>query len=185
VPKFLVLNASPRAGGNCDYLAGVATGLLQEEGIECRQHDLARMKIAPCRACDSCKARKAKYCAIKDDMGEVYDGLLGATSILFLSPIYWFTYAAQLKIVVDRFYGLVNWESACLKGKKVGAVFVYGDVDVYTSGAINAIGTFEHMIRYTGAQGCGFAYGTASDVGDAEKNRALVERVKGLVTAMR
>jgi multimeric flavodoxin WrbA len=181
---FLVINSSPRADGNCSFLSSAAVDALDVSGVETLRLDLARMKIAACSGCGLCVEKKARYCVFKDDMADVYKAVLEAKALLFVSPIYWFTYSAQLKTAIDRFYGLWNWEPDFLKDKRVGAVFVYGDTDVYASGAINAIGAFEHMLRFLEARGCGFAYGTANDPGDAAKNADLVERVKQLATSM-
>jgi hypothetical protein len=60
------------------------------------------------------------------------------------------------------------------RGKSIGIVLTFGDTDVYTSGAINAIHTFESMFRFVHAPIVGMVYGSASDPGDAEKNPELM-----------
>jgi hypothetical protein len=52
----------------------------------------------------------------------------------------------------------------------------YGDTDSYTSGAINAIRTFQDMFCYLRAELVDIVYGTAMDEGDALKQPALLER---------
>ena len=78
-------------------------------------------------------------------MAGLYARIAQVPALLFVSPIYWFTYSAQLKAAIDRLYCLRNWDNDFLKGKKAGAVFVYGDVDPYASGAVNAMATFDIM----------------------------------------
>ena len=63
-----------------------------------------------------------------------------------------------------------------MAGKQFGLVLTYGDVDPYTSGAINAIRTFQDMCRYIKADLAGIVYGTASDPGDIQSQAKLLER---------
>jgi len=180
----LILNSSPRSGGNSSFLAGIAAEELSRRNVDCLRMDVAKLRIAPCVGCDLCAEGKAKYCVTHDDMDSVYRAFLDAKAILFLSPVYWFNYSAQLKMAIDRLYGLWNWEHDFLKGKAAGAVLVYGDVDIYASGGINAISSFEHMFRFLGARVAGFAYGTANAEGDAEKNEELVASVRRLTAKL-
>ncbi len=177
---ILILNGSPRSNGNTALLSELTRQELADKGISAEIINLAKLNIKPCTACDVCVAKKARFCVINDDMAPLYDKVLTCKAILFASPIYWFTYSAWLKLFIDRLYGLWNQENACLEGKKIGGLFVYGDSDVYSSGAINAISTLEHMMRFTKGTIVGFAYGTASDPGDAAKNGELIAMTREL-----
>jgi hypothetical protein len=57
-----------------------------------------------------------------------------------------------------------------------GILLTYGDTDPYTSGAINAISTFEAMFRFLHSPILGVVYGSASDPGDVEKQPELMQR---------
>lgn len=178
--EILLINASPRPEGNSAYLAALCGGVFDQQGKSWERVDLRKLKIGPCRACGQCREGKAKYCLQRDDMTLLYDKIAQCRALLFISPIYWFTYSAQMKGFIDRLYGLWNWDRAFLAGKRTGAVLVYADADVYESGAINAISTFEHMFRFTKADCRGFAYGTAGAPGAAADNAELVERTRKL-----
>jgi multimeric flavodoxin WrbA len=178
--KVLILNASPRKNGNTAFAVGKAA-----EGVRSAHPDaeievvrLHGLKIAPCRACDVCRRaeRLGQYCIVNDDMAGLYGKVVEADAIILASPIYWFTMAAQLKLFMDRLYGLWIERTKSLEGKLVGALFVYGDADPYSSGAVNAFGTMQSFWNYTGAKPAGIAYGSANDIGDAAKNAALTER---------
>ena len=177
---ILILNGSPRLKGNTAHLVELASAVFAQEGASHEAVSLAKLTIKPCPACDACVKKTCRFCVIKDDMATLYDKVLSCKALLIASPIYWFTYSAQLKLFVDRLYGLWDQEPSCFKGKKIGGIFVYGDTDVYSSGAINAISTVEHMMRYIKAEIIGFAYGTASEPGDAAGNSMLVESTKEL-----
>jgi multimeric flavodoxin WrbA len=111
-----------------------------------------------------------------DDMQMLYQKLRGAEAILIASPIYWFTISAQTKLFIDRWYALESTQGNALKGKQFGILLTYGDTDPYSSGAINAIRTFQDMMRYIKADIGGIVYGTASNEGDVLSHPKLMER---------
>ena len=106
----------------------------------------------------------------------LYPKLKEADAIILASPIYWFTMSAQLKLFIDRWYSMESSQGNVLKGKQFGIVLTYGDTDPYSSGAINAIRTFQDMMRYLGANIVGIVYGTASNEGDVLSQPKLIER---------
>ena len=85
-----------------------------------------------------------------------------------------------MKAFIDRWYALGNIAREPFKGKPFGIVLTYGDTDPYTSGAINAIHTFETMFRYLEAPIAGWVYGSAMDMGDAQKDPRLMESARAL-----
>ncbi len=184
----LILNASPRKNGNTAFLVGKTA-----EGIRASYPDaeievvrLEELKITPCRACDTCRRgdRSGLYCGLDDGMTALYDKVIRADAIVLASPIYWFSLSAQMKLFMDRLYGLWLERNKFLQGKPVGAILVFGDVDAYVSGAVHAIGTIKSLWNYTGAKPAGIAYGSANDIGDAEKNAELVKKAYALGTEL-
>ena len=173
--KVLILESSPRKKGNTAVLAAKAADALCQAGVMVETIHLHGLNIAPCNHCDGC-IRKQEMCVLQDDMQAIYPKLAAADGLLLASPIYWFNINAQLKTCIDRWYGLWQNQHDVLKGKPVGVIFVYGDSDLYTSGGINAIHTFETTLRFMEARLAGFAYGTTNAIGDAEKDPALMQR---------
>lgn len=173
--KFvLVLKGSPRENGNSNTLADQVIAGARASGATAEALMLHRMDIRPCDACDACQ--ETGICVIKDEMQKVYPLLEKAKAILIASPIYWFTLSAQVKLCIDRWYALEGPQGNALRGKQFGIVLTYGDTDLYTSGGINAIHTFESMLRYIGAEIVGIVYGSAHQIGDVEKQPELMER---------
>ena len=172
--RVLILKGSPREKGNSAALADrLAAGVAEAGGqVECVS--LQSMDIRACDGCDLCR-ETGEYCAIDDDMQALYPKLIAAEALVLASPVYWFTYSAQLKLCIDRWYGLWSAQHDVFRGKPVGIVLTYGDTDLYTSGGINAIHTFESMFRFLEAPIAGMVYGTASDPGDVEKNPELMQ----------
>ncbi len=173
--KVLILKGSPRERGNSAALANRAAAGALEAGAQVESVYLHGLDIRPCDGCDLCK-ENGEYCVIEDDMQPLYPKLLEMDALLLASPIYWFTYSAQLKLCIDRWYGLWNFKPDLFKDKPVGIILSYGDTDPYTSGAINAIHTFETMFRFLGAPMLDVVYGSLSVQGDAEKQPELMER---------
>ena len=101
--KIVILNGSPRAGGNTEIMAGEFARGAEEKGHEVVQVKLAGKKIAGCLGCDFCASHDG-VCVQKDDMAEIYNLLEQADLVAFASPIYWFSITAQLKCVIDRLY---------------------------------------------------------------------------------
>ena len=171
--RILILKASPREHGNSAVLAEQAALGARAAGAEVESVYLHGLDIRPCDGCDFCLETGA--CVIKDDMQSLYPKLSNLDGLILASPIYWFTYTAQLKLCLDRCYALWNGNNDFLRGKPVGIILTYGDKDLYTSGGINAIHTFETTFRFLQATIAGWVYGSLSAVGDAEKNPALMQ----------
>jgi multimeric flavodoxin WrbA len=173
--QVLVVKGSPRPQGNSSILADQAADGARYSGAQVEVFNLQDMDIRPCDACDMCHEQNG-ICVIKDDMQSLYPRLRQADAILIASPIYWFTINAQTKLFIDRWYALEGPQGNALKGKQFGVLLAFGDTDSYTSGAINAIRTFQDMFRYLRADLVGIVYGAALDEGDAKKQPALLER---------
>jgi multimeric flavodoxin WrbA len=170
----LVFKGSPREKGNSSILAEKAAEGAKAVGAEVVSFTLHNMDIRPCDACDICQ--ETGVCVLKDDMQALYPKLRQAEAILIASPIYWFTISAQTKLFIDRWYALEGTQGNALKGKQFGILLTYGDTDPYSSGAINAIRTFQDMMRYLRAEIGGIVYGTALNEGDVLSQPMLLER---------
>jgi len=172
---ILVLRGSPRRKGNSAALANRLVDGAKEAGAQVEEVLLDRMKIRPCNACDLCHD-KGEGCVIKDDMQAIYPMLLEADAIVIASPIYYFTFSAQVKLCIDRWYALESSDGNALRGKKIGILLSYGDSDLYTSGGVNAIHTFESIFRYIGCEIVGLVHGSAHKLGEMEQQTALLEK---------
>jgi multimeric flavodoxin WrbA len=171
--NILVFKSSPRLNGNSTTLADQAALGAREAGAHVEVFDLAEMDVHPCDACDSCR-QTAGVCIIEDDMQQLYPKLRQADGIILASPVYWFTFSAQLKLFIDRWYAMGSGEVHELAGKRFGIILVYGDSDPYNSGAVNAIYTYKSMFGYLGAHIDGMVYGSANDVGEVQQQPELM-----------
>ncbi|MDT8366432.1 MAG: flavodoxin family protein [bacterium] len=178
--SVLVLMGSPRKSGNsavlCEHLA---TGAL-DAGAHVETLYINGMDINPCTGCNECQGEDANGCVIDDAMQEIYEKLKKADSIVFSSPIYWFTVTAQLKMVIDRIYAIEGGDKNILRGKNFGILLVYADSDPFTSGAVNALRMFQDISAYLGTTIVDMVYGSAYEAGEIAGNPELLKQAHEL-----
>ncbi len=104
--KILVLTGSPRRGGNSDMLADAFMKGAEAAGHEITKFECGRENIRPCVACNACYS-KAGACAFGDDFNQLAPLLEHSDMIVLATPMYWFTFPAQLKAGLDKMYALL------------------------------------------------------------------------------
>jgi len=174
-PQILILKASPRERGNSATLADRLALGASEAGAQVESIYLHGLDIRACDACDLCQ-EPGSSCVIEDDMQPLYPKLAEADAIVLASPIYWFTFSAQLKLCMDRWYAFQSSRYQEIKNKSFGILLTYGDTDLYTSGAINAIHTFESMARFLHGELAGIVHASLDEAGEAAQQPALLEQ---------
>jgi multimeric flavodoxin WrbA len=173
--RILVVIGSPRRKGNSAALAQQVAAGAKAAGAKVETVFLHGMDIRPCTACDACRKKLKKDCIIPDDMKGLYPKMKAADGIVIASPIYWFTVSAQTKLFMDRWYALGGDDGYELAGKKFAIVLAYADADPFTSGAVNALRTFQDAFNFIGAEMVGTVYGSAWKAGEIKKNKGLME----------
>ena len=96
----LGIQGSPRAKGNASTLLSEFLNESERLGGRTYRLDVPRMNISPCKACGFCE--KKGFCAINDDMYQVYPLIRQADIIVLSTPIYFYGPTAQLKALIDR-----------------------------------------------------------------------------------
>ena len=145
--KIIIVNASPRKGGNCDVVADKLSSELKDAEVEV--FALRDKKVGPCLACNACKSRKTPACVQKDDMGALIPRIDSCDAIVLLSPIYFGSLNGPAKTFIDRIYCFFDPTSptmsiASKRGKKCAVICCCGagPTDVYTKGAEAQAGSF-------------------------------------------
>lgn len=172
--KILILNGSLRRNGNVSHLTAKALEGIRAAGSVGEEIFLSSLKIHPCTACESC-AKIDSYCVFEDDMIEVCRKMAVANAIIFASPIYWFNVSAQMKLAIDRIFGMYMKNNNFFRGKSMGLIFCYGDKEAMTSGVINAYNSFRDIAAYTGASITGVVQGAAWQAGEVAGNAQLLQ----------
>ena len=106
--KILILNGSPRKNGATASLAKALTEGAKESGNEIKEDYITSMNIKACIGCDTCLRTHAGCVQKNDDMAIIYEDMLWADVVVFVSPVYWGTITGQLKIVFDRLFAWFN-----------------------------------------------------------------------------
>lgn len=117
--KVLVINGSPRRGGNSDLLCDEFIRGAREAGHAVEKVALRDKTIAPCRACYACF--RTGSCVQQDDMAELLDKIWQADVLLLASPTYFSTMSGPMKNMIDRL--LPKWQDL---GGKDAYVIVTG-----------------------------------------------------------
>jgi multimeric flavodoxin WrbA len=149
---------------------------VKSEGGEAEVIQIGNLKIAPCDACDICRDGTGKGCVIMDDMQPLYQKIRDAHGIIFATPIYWFHISAQMKLFIDRTYAMRDGGDYGLTGKDVGVILTYEDKDVYASGGVNALRSFQDIFAYVRANPVGRVYGTVGKPGEVQSDVELLEK---------
>ena len=173
--RIVVLLGSPRKRGNSAKLAEYLSNGAKSKGAKVESFYLNGMNIKPCQGCRKCQKENAKGCVIKDDMQVLYPRLKEADAIVIASPVFWFNISAQTKLVIDRCYAIGVGERSAFPGKHFAFLLSYADADPFSSGAVNALRSFQDMCNYLEAEIVGMVYGSADEPGEIEKNRGLMK----------
>ena len=102
--KILVITGSPRKNGNSNTLAEHFIRGAEEAGHNVVRFDAAFKEVHPCIGCNQCGMNGE--CVFKDDFEFVRKHILDAGMVVFATPMYYFGISAQIKAVIDRFYGI-------------------------------------------------------------------------------
>lgn len=100
VTDVLIVQGSPRPGGNCSIMADWAASAAHGAGRSAQVIFPDDLYLRPCIGCYRCY--NFAQCTFDDDMEAVIAAIRGATLIVVCSPVYTDTVPAGLKMVIDR-----------------------------------------------------------------------------------
>lgn len=121
--KVLLINGSPRPGGNSDFVQDMMSqfGLSQE--IETKSIKLREYNISPCCGCELC--HKTGDCSAKDDfLGTISALILEAAAMVVITPVYQGGVTGITKNFIDRCE--MFRKGRLLRGKLCGGVAIGG-----------------------------------------------------------
>ena len=144
--KVLMLNGSPRKGGNTQIALDEMTAIFEDEGIEVECISVGKEKIHGCWACGGC-AMKGK-CVFDDIVNEIAAKFEAADGLVLASPVYYGSANGTLISLLDRLF----FSSSFNKTMKVGA-----SVACARRGGITA--TYDELNKYFGISGMPIASG--------------------------
>ncbi len=110
--KIVVITGSPRKNGNSFAMTEAFINAAEAKGHSVTRFDAAFKKVGGCHACETCY-KTGKACSFDDDFNELAPAILEADAVVFTTPVYWYSFPAQIKAVIDKLYAL------CVGGKDV------------------------------------------------------------------
>lgn len=171
----LLFTCSPRKNSNSSALAASFLDGLASKGHRAETIDATKVKVHPCVACDRCWSR-GRPCVIEDDMVAIHESLRRADLIVFAMPLYFYSWPAQIKPVLDRLYPYTDSAADYRLGGKAAALIVSG-ADRMESAFLPLRDSFRLSMAVAGATPIGELLATGlSSEGDAERLQLWPER---------
>ena len=161
--RILVLLGSPHRNGTTAVLARRFTEGAEESGCAVKMIQCSDLDVRPCMACHGYGCEGP--CRIRDDMDIVRDEALGSDVIVYVTPIYYAGVSAQLKAVMDRFYGF-NRE---FKSRGFGMALITAAHERTMASTAPAVSQYREIVSYTGSRDLGMVNALGCGVpGDLE-----------------
>lgn len=127
--KVAILLGSPRRDGNSERLASSFAEGAAENGYKSTVLRMSGLKLGGCIDCRRCWSN-GKHCFLNDDMKDVYATLDDADVIVFATPLYFYSWSAQIKPVWDRLLPYFNENSKIdIKGRRAVLLATAGDAE--------------------------------------------------------
>lgn len=106
--KVLVITTSLRAKSNTDILASRVAEGAKDAGHDVSCVSLKGKEIKYCIGCLGCQ--KTGKCVLKDDVPEIMESVRNADTLVFASPIYYYSLSGLMKTFLDRMNPLYGSE---------------------------------------------------------------------------
>jgi multimeric flavodoxin WrbA len=170
--SIVAIVSSPKKGGNTDKIVGSIVEGAKENGKDVKVYHLNQLKGAiGCQACFACK--KTGYCIQKDDLAEILTAIRESEGIVLSTPVYFGEACAQLRLLLDRFFGYMGADFApnIAPGKKVATIVTCGGgVDAANALAAKIEGTMAGAFKFEPIGKIVFADGNSPDALSKDTN---------------
>ena len=164
----LIINSSPRKGGNSETLAASFAKGAEEAGHKVETVYLREKKYGFCKGCLACL--KVGHCVIGDDAVEIAARMHDADVLVFATPVYYYSVSGQLKTMLDRANPLFDSDYAFTKAYLLATAAEDGEETV--EGTVKAVQGWVGCFERCELAGTVFA-GGVNDVGDIAGHPAL------------
>ena len=107
--KVLILNGSPRVGGNTSIAVNEMVKVFDAEGVETEIIQIGNKDIRGCIACASCK--ETGKCVFDDGVNEIASQFEEADGLVIGSPVYYGSPNGTLLSFLDRLFSVRRFQS--------------------------------------------------------------------------
>jgi multimeric flavodoxin WrbA len=139
---IVVLSGSPRKEGNTVRLTEAFLEAAKPAGKDISLFMAAGLHIGGCRGCGHCFKHQGA-CVQQDDMLPILDALRKADALVLASPVYYFGMSAQIKLVIDRFFALLQ---VGMPVRRAALLMTCGDAS--EAAAASSISMFRQICAY-------------------------------------
>lgn len=115
--KVLIINGSPRVGGNTALAVNEMTKVFAEEGIEADVMQIGANAIRGCIACGKCS--ELGKCIFNDEVNEAAKKFEEADGLVIASPVYYASANGTLISFLDRLFYSSNFDMSMKVGASV------------------------------------------------------------------
>jgi len=139
-----ILEASARKKGYSAQAAKIVTDILESRNVPYTYDRAFPKNIGYCLACDRCLDESVN-CVQMDEMQPVYEELMNASTLLFITPITFSSVPAQMKVILDRCQRFYNRHFE--RPSTIPAYFIYfGGSKPYSEQFAIAPLQFKHLL---------------------------------------
>ncbi|TVM35192.1 flavodoxin family protein [Oceanidesulfovibrio marinus] len=160
--KIVTLLGSAKKKGNTATVLGWTEDELRALGHEVERVELANANISGCMGCAKCRKHPDEIaCVQNDDANSILAKMIAADAVLFASPLYFWSFTAQMKLLIDRTYALVaNYlqpnQISLMQDKRIGLIATGGST--YEDNAEAMFTTFDRLAGFLMAEKAGELY---------------------------
>lgn len=133
--KIVLVTGSMRKSSNTTAMADSFANAAKGEGIDIVRFDAANAEIGVCHVCNTCFST-GNACTFADDFNSIANEILEADGIVIACPVYWYTFPAKVKALLDKFYAFCVGERS-FKDKKVALITCCEESEMSTFDGIN------------------------------------------------
>ena len=142
--NILIISCGGRANGNTAQLVDAFANGAGNAGHNIERISLLKTKVEPCLGCNAC--RHGKRCVLIDGFMEIEPKIKWADTLVFASPLYYWTISARMKAFIERMYGMASYDP----DPPLGRYEKYPDKDcaLLMTAADNFFWTFQQAENY-------------------------------------
>jgi multimeric flavodoxin WrbA len=168
--NIVIITGSSRRGGNSELLAKAFMEGAHQAGHNVYLFETYTKKLSCCIGCNTCFS-SGQACSTADDFNKLAPIIENADTIVFCTPLYWCTFSAQIKMVIDKLHSFGVGKRA-MKIKEA-VLMVCAETDDI-KGFEGIIRTFESIINYKKWKNAGIiTVQRTGKIGDIKKTDGL------------
>lgn len=109
VMNIVTILGGPRKKGSTALMLGIMEDHFRQAGHAVDRINITEFDVKGCISCYKCrKSSDEPGCSQKDDAMSIFERMMRADVIVYSTPLYCWSWAAQIKPLIDRHYCLVK-----------------------------------------------------------------------------